>query len=250
MQHLRNAPHVGKAVVAAGGSEAAELLGALLLAFVLRADLRQPATDRYANGLPAADSASSLDGRRHSDRRIRRGATRVRADQGRADSSSSRPSWRLRTMPSTNIMASITWASLRAMVANFASGRRGQGGSTITMQVARNFFLSSERSYLRKMYEIALAYKIEAELIRRPHPRGLRQPDLPRPARLRVRCCGADLLRQEAARLTVGEAALAGWTAGSAQRLQPVGQPAPGQDAPAVRAVADAAAGVHLESSV
>ncbi len=52
----------------------------------------------------------------------------------------------------------------RAFVANFASGRRGQGGSTITMQVARNFYLSSERSYLRKIYEIALAYKIESEL--------------------------------------------------------------------------------------
>jgi penicillin-binding protein 1A len=49
---------------------------------------------------------------------------------------------------------------VRAMVANFSSGRRGQGGSTITMQVARNFYLSSERSYLRKIYEIALAFKI------------------------------------------------------------------------------------------
>ena len=52
----------------------------------------------------------------------------------------------------------------RAAVANFVSGRRGQGGSTITMQVARNFYLSSERSYLRKLYEIALALKIESEL--------------------------------------------------------------------------------------
>ena len=52
----------------------------------------------------------------------------------------------------------------RAVFANFASGRRAQGGSTITMQVARNFYLSSERSYLRKLYEIALAYKIESEL--------------------------------------------------------------------------------------
>ncbi len=53
---------------------------------------------------------------------------------------------------------------LRAAVTNFVSGRRGQGGSTITMQVARNFFLSSERSYIRKVYEIALAYKIESSL--------------------------------------------------------------------------------------
>ena len=53
---------------------------------------------------------------------------------------------------------------IRAAVANAISGRRGQGGSTITMQVARNFYLSSERSYIRKLYEIALAYKIEASL--------------------------------------------------------------------------------------
>ncbi|MEF9942776.1 MAG: transglycosylase domain-containing protein, partial [Burkholderiaceae bacterium] len=36
----------------------------------------------------------------------------------------------------------------RAAVANLVTGKRGQGGSTITMQVARNFFLSSERSYI------------------------------------------------------------------------------------------------------
>jgi len=52
----------------------------------------------------------------------------------------------------------------RAALANAVSGRRAQGGSTITMQVARNFYLSSERSYIRKLYEIALAYKIEASL--------------------------------------------------------------------------------------
>jgi penicillin-binding protein 1A len=59
----------------------------------------------------------------------------------------------------------VDYAGLaRAAVANFVQGRRGQGGSTITMQVARNFFLSSERSYIRKIYEIALAYKIESSL--------------------------------------------------------------------------------------
>lgn len=52
----------------------------------------------------------------------------------------------------------------RAAVANLVTGKRGQGGSTITMQVARNFFLSSERSYIRKVYEIAMAYKIESTL--------------------------------------------------------------------------------------
>jgi penicillin-binding protein 1A len=52
----------------------------------------------------------------------------------------------------------------RAVLANFVSGRRGQGGSTITMQIARTFYLSSEKSYTRKLYEIALALKIESGL--------------------------------------------------------------------------------------
>lgn len=53
---------------------------------------------------------------------------------------------------------------LRAMVADVVSGHRVQGASTITMQVARNFFLSSARTYLRKIYEIAMAVKIETQL--------------------------------------------------------------------------------------
>ncbi len=53
---------------------------------------------------------------------------------------------------------------VRAALANFASGKKSQGASTITMQVARNFFLSSERSYVRKLYEVAMAFKIEANL--------------------------------------------------------------------------------------
>lgn len=52
----------------------------------------------------------------------------------------------------------------RAALSNILTGRRGQGGSTITMQVARNFFLSSERTYTRKLYEVAMAYKIERHL--------------------------------------------------------------------------------------
>lgn len=51
----------------------------------------------------------------------------------------------------------------RAIVVNVVHGNR-QGGSTITMQVARNFFLSSEKTYTRKLYEILLAIKIEAAL--------------------------------------------------------------------------------------
>ncbi|CAN7181552.1 penicillin-binding protein 1A [Trinickia sp. LjRoot230] len=52
----------------------------------------------------------------------------------------------------------------RASVAALTNGHATQGASTITMQVARNFFLSSEKTYTRKIYEMVLAYKIEREL--------------------------------------------------------------------------------------
>ena len=50
---------------------------------------------------------------------------------------------------------------LRAVIHLIKTGKKGQGGSTITMQVARNFFLSREKTYLRKLNEIFLAFKIE-----------------------------------------------------------------------------------------
>ena len=52
---------------------------------------------------------------------------------------------------------------IRAAVHN-ASGGAKQGASTITQQVARNFFLSSEQTLKRKVYEILLAWKIEQNL--------------------------------------------------------------------------------------
>jgi penicillin-binding protein 1A len=53
---------------------------------------------------------------------------------------------------------------LRAAIELARTGEKRQGGSTITMQVARNFFLSREKTYLRKLTEIILAFKIEREL--------------------------------------------------------------------------------------
>jgi penicillin-binding protein 1A len=55
------------------------------------------------------------------------------------------------------------WGILRAAVHNALGGNR-QGASTITQQVARNFFLSSEQTIKRKLYEVLLAWKIEKTL--------------------------------------------------------------------------------------
>ncbi len=53
---------------------------------------------------------------------------------------------------------------IRAGVELIRTGQKRQGGSTITMQVARNFFLSRQKTYLRKLTEIFLALKIEQYL--------------------------------------------------------------------------------------
>jgi penicillin-binding protein 1A len=51
----------------------------------------------------------------------------------------------------------------RAALANLRDAR-SQGGSTITMQVAKNFYLPTEKTYTRKIYELLLTLKIEALL--------------------------------------------------------------------------------------
>ena len=59
----------------------------------------------------------------------------------------------------------VDWQGLtRAAVYLIRTGEKGPGGSTITMQVARNFFLGREKTYVRKINEILLALKIETEL--------------------------------------------------------------------------------------
>ncbi len=52
---------------------------------------------------------------------------------------------------------------VRAGLANFGRSK-SQGASTITMQVARNVYLSAEKSYTRKIYEILLTFKLEHAL--------------------------------------------------------------------------------------
>ena len=53
---------------------------------------------------------------------------------------------------------------IRAGLNLIVTGKKTQGASTITMQVAKNFFLSPEKTYRRKLREMFLAFKIEKEL--------------------------------------------------------------------------------------
>jgi len=52
----------------------------------------------------------------------------------------------------------------RAVVSLIVTGKKKQGASTITQQVARNYFLTREKTYIRKIKEIFLAWNIEQEM--------------------------------------------------------------------------------------
>ncbi len=61
----------------------------------------------------------------------------------------------------------VDWRGImRAVLHLVRTGEKSQGGSTITMQVARNLFLSREKTYLRKLNEILLALKIEKTIVK------------------------------------------------------------------------------------
>ena len=56
------------------------------------------------------------------------------------------------------------WSVFRAVINNTMAGRRSQGGSTITQQVARSLLLTPEKTYLRKLKEAILAWRIDSQL--------------------------------------------------------------------------------------
>jgi penicillin-binding protein 1A len=80
-----------------------------------------------------------------------------------------------------------TQGVLRALYANLVSGGKRQGASTITQQVAKNFFLSSEKTYTRKLYEALLSFKIEHNLSKDQILELYINQIFPRTARLRFR---------------------------------------------------------------
>ena len=64
--------------------------------------------------------------------------------------------------------AGIDWQALReAFAENIEAGQVVRGGSTISQQLAKNLFLSPERSYWRKLQEAVLALMIERTLSKR-----------------------------------------------------------------------------------
>lgn len=62
----------------------------------------------------------------------------------------------------------VDWNAIeRALEQNTKRGKVAFGGSTITMQLAKNLFLSGDRSYPRKVQELAITYMLEATMSKR-----------------------------------------------------------------------------------
>ncbi len=53
---------------------------------------------------------------------------------------------------------------LRAIVTNLKKGKKAQGGSTITQQLVKNYFLTEERTFKRKITEMAMAFLVESRV--------------------------------------------------------------------------------------
>ena len=84
----------------------------------------------------------------------------------------------------------------RALMADLASGRTAQGGSTITQRLARNLFLGSEQTLERKGQEMVLAEELERRYSRNRSSACSPQPHLSRLRRLRPGGGGRALLQQ------------------------------------------------------
>src|SRR4029077_4717905 len=120
------------------------------------------------------------------------------------------------------------WGIMRAVVANVLHRGVAQGGSTITQQLAKNLFLTQERTLSRKLQEVVLAMWLGPKFKKQQNPepllhsvqhaadpRALSQPGLLRCRRLRRRGGRAALLRQ------VGEERDAGGS-GAARRSREI----------------------------
>ena len=89
---------------------------------------------------------------------------------------------------------------VKAVYVDLKQGRKAEGASTLSMQLARSFWLDNDKSWGRKVAEMMITLELEQKLIEETDLRVLLQPDRPRPARQlrhsRIRRSRAGLLRQ------------------------------------------------------
>ena len=130
-----------------------------------------------------------------------------------------------RTAASIRIAASIRSGIARAVVANVLRRGVSQGGSTITQQLAKNLFLTQERTVTRKLQEVVLALWLEHKFSKDADPRTLSQPRLFRRRRLRRRGAAQRYFGKSARQVTLAEAAMLAGLVKSPSRLAPTRNP-------------------------
>ena len=124
--------------------------------------LRQPAAaDRPARGAEAPAQHRHPRRRRLAARQSRRHRRRRRCGSSTCRPICPRPSSRSRTAASIRISASIRSASRARSCATSPGAGRVEGGSTLTQQLAKNLFLTQERTLSRKIQEAILALWLE-----------------------------------------------------------------------------------------
>ena len=114
----------------------------------------------------------------------------------RCPTMSSRRCWPPRTAASSSISASTSSAWSRAMSENVRANSVVQGGSSITQQLAKNLFLSNERTVERKIKEAFLAVWLEMQPVQEGDPAALSRPRLYGRRHVRHRGGGRFLFRQ------------------------------------------------------
>ena len=92
-------------------------------------------------------------------------------------------------------------STIRALAAD-TSGSGLQGGSTITQQLVKQTYLTSERTLPRKIKEAVLADRLEQKYTKNQILAGIPQHDLPRQRRVRHRGCSRDILPRDGSQLT------------------------------------------------
>ena len=160
------------------------------------------------------------------------------------------PSSPSRTGASARISASTRSASTRAVAKNVFAGGVVEGGSTLTQQLAKNMFLTPERSLKRKVQEVVLAVWLETQILQGPDPGDVSEPRLFRLGRLWHRRGGAALFRPSTRRTSrSAQAAMLAGLLPAPSRYAPNRNPEAAQPARRTRARRDARAGLHHRRS-
>ena len=120
---------------------------------------------------------------------------------------------------------------VRAVARNAFAGDVVQGGSTLTQQLAKNMFLTPERSLKRKVQEVVLAVWLESEILQGRDPGDVPEPRLFRRRRLRHRGGGAPLFRPRGERADAAAGGDARRPAAGAEPLCPEPQSGSGKAA-------------------